>query len=257
MLPDAPLFDLRGRRVLVSGASGGIGGHLAALCARRGAAVALASRRVDALEPGAAALRDQGWRAVAVPLDVTSRPSIVSALDEAQNALGGPVDVLVNNAAVLELSRFLDLDEASLDRTLDTNLKGATLLAQEAARRMVAARCPGSIVNVGSVGGLRPGPWTAAYAASKAGLMHLTQVMAVELARKGIRVNALCPGNVDTAMIASMRSQHEAWAARTPLGRLGRPDDLDGAFLLLASEAGRYMTGSVITVDGGLALSWV
>lgn len=250
-------FSLAGKKVFISGASGGIGGHLAHLCAEAGAQVALAARRLDRLQATVAEIEDRGGRATAVALDLTVPSTIASALDAAEQAFDAPVDVLVNNAGVLQLGRFIDQEEADIDRTLNTNLKGAMLLAQEVSRRLIGARRSGSIVNIGSAGALRAGAWTGAYAAAKAGLMHLTRVMALELASKGIRANSLCPGNTDTDMIAALRSNHAAMAGRTPLGRLGQPSDLDGAFLLLASDAGRYITGIDLVVDGGLTLSWM
>ena len=250
-------FSLAGRRVFISGASSGIGLHLAGLCAEAGAQLALASRRKDLLDKAVAALKQRGARALAIELDLLSSASIADAIDAAEAGFGAPIDVLVNNAGVIQLARFTDQTEADIDRVLDTNLRGAMLLAQHAARRMIAAKCAGNIINIGSAGALRAGSWTGAYAAAKAGLLHLTQVMAVELASKGLRVNSLCPGNTDTDMIAGLRDNADAIIKRTPLGRFGQPDDLDGAFLLLASDAGRYMTGTNITVDGGLTLAWV
>jgi NAD(P)-dependent dehydrogenase (short-subunit alcohol dehydrogenase family) len=250
-------FSLAGKRVFVSGASGGIGLNLARLAVEAGAAVALAARRHEKLEEAAASLRREGAQAAAIKLDLTDCASIAPALDEAERSLGGPMDVLVNNAAVLQLARFTDQTVADIDLTLSTNLKGAMLLAQDAARRMVRGNRPGAIINIGSAGALRAGAWTGAYAAAKAGLLHLTQVMALELAPRGIRVNSLCPGNTDTDMIAAIKDSHDAIVRRTPLGRLGQPGDLDGAFLLLASDAGRFMTGANIVVDGGVTLSWM
>ncbi len=253
----ADRFSLAGKCVFISGASSGIGLHLASLCAEAGAHVALAARRRDRLNTAVSALCERGATAVAVEMDVTKSYTIAPALDEAESLLGRPMDVLVNNAAVLKLARFTDQAEADIDATLATNLKGPMLLAQEAARRMLRAKCGGAIVNIGSAGALRAGAWTGAYAAAKAGLLHLTRVMALELAPKGIRVNSLCPGNTDTDMLADLREQYDAMAKRTPLGRLGQPGDLDGAFLLMASDAGRYMTGANLVVDGGLTLSWM
>lgn len=250
-------FSLAGKRVFISGASSGIGLHLARLSAEAGAQVALAARRQDRLEEAVREIGSRGGTAAAVLFDVTDSASITPALDAAERSLGGPVDILVNNAAVFKLARFTDQAEPDIGHTLDTNLKGPMLLAQEAARRMMKDKRGGAIINIGSAGALRAGAWTGAYAAAKAGLVHLTRVMALELAPRGIRVNSLCPGNTDTDMIAALKDNHEAIARRTPLGRLGQPGDLDGAFLLLASDAGRYMTGANIVVDGGVTLSWM
>jgi len=256
----APLqsFGLEGRTAFISGASSGIGLHVARTFAAMGAAVALAARREDRTEAAASALRAEGRRACAVHVDVTDDASIAPAFDAAEQALGAPVDVLINNAGVLHAERFVAHQRADLDRVLDTNLKGAFRVAQEAARRMLALK-RGAIVNVASTAGLRAGGFMASYAASKAGLIHASRVMALELAGRGIRVNVLCPGNIETEMQAVLGEKgfHEPMLQRTPMRRFGRPEDLDGAFLLLASDAGRYITGAVLAVDGGQTLSWM
>lgn len=254
----AELFSLAGRVAFVSGASTGIGRHVAAVLAQAGAAVALAARRVEAAEEAAAGLRARGHRACAVALDVTRAETIAPAFDAAQQALGGAADILFNNAGISVVKRFLDQTEDDIDRVLDTNLKGAMLVAQEAARRMLPLE-RGSIINVASIAGVRAGGFMASYGASKAGLIQLGGVMALELAGKGIRVNTLLPGNIETGMQDAFDAAGftETLIRRTPMRRHGRPDDLDGAVLLLASDAGRYMTGSVLTVDGGNALAWM
>jgi len=254
----ADLFGLAGRVAFVSGASDGIGRHVAGVLARAGAAVALAARRVDKAEQAAAALRAAGLRACAVGLDVTRGETIAPAFDAAESALGAPCDVLFNNAGISVVKRFLDQQEADIDRVLDTNLKGAMLVAQEAARRMVPLK-RGSIVNVASIAGVRAGGFMSSYGASKAGLIQLGAVMALELAARGIRVNTLLPGNIETGMQDAFEQAGftETLVRRTPMRRHGRLDDLDGAVLLLASDAGRYMTGSVLTVDGGNSLAWM
>lgn len=159
---------------------------------------------------------------------------------------------------MLHAESFLAHRDEDLDRVIDTNLKGAFRVAQEAARRMVANR-RGAIVNVASTAGLRAGGFMASYAASKAGLIHASQVMALELAGKNVRVNVVCPGNIETDMqsVLTAKGFHDVMLKRTPMRRFGRPEDLDGAFLLLASDAGCYMSGAVLTVDGGQTLSWM
>ncbi|MBI4191856.1 MAG: SDR family oxidoreductase [Betaproteobacteria bacterium] len=252
------MFSLHGRTVLVSGASSGIGLHVAQTFAAAGAAVALAARRSERIEAEAAALKATGRRAAAVYLDVTDPHTIAPAFDAAERQLDAPVDVLINNAGVLHAESFVAHGDDDLDRVIDTNLKGAFRVAQEAARRMLVLK-RGVIVNVASTAGLRAGAFMASYAASKAGLIQFSQVMALELAGKNIRVNVLCPGNIETDMQTTLGDKgfHDTMLKRTPLRRFGRPDDLEGAFLLLASNAGRYMTGAVLTVDGGQMLSWM
>lgn len=254
----AHLFSLENRVAFVSGASSGLGLRMAQVLAEAGAAVALAARRADRLEAAVAELRAAGRRACAVPLDVTRAETVAPAFDAAEAALGAPVEVLVNNAGVLYARRFVDQDEDEVARILDTNLKGAFRVAQEAARRMSPAR-RGAIVQIASTAGLRAGGLLSSYCASKAGLLHLSQVMALELASRGIRVNTICPGNIETDMHRTFTDQgiEEALLKRIPQRRFGRAEDLDGALLLLASDAGRYITGAVLTVDGGQALSWM
>jgi NAD(P)-dependent dehydrogenase (short-subunit alcohol dehydrogenase family) len=252
------MFSMKGRTVLVSGASSGIGLHVAQCFCAAGAAVALASRRLDRMETAAHDLVAAGGRAAAVHLDVTKPDTIAPAFDTAEQQLAAPVDVLINNAGVLHAELFTRQLEADIDRVFDTNLKGAFMVAQEAARRMLIIK-RGAIVNVASTAGLRAGSFMASYGASKAALIHLTRVMALELAGRNIRVNVLCPGNIETDMQTALteRGFHDAMLGRTPLRRFGTPGDLDGALFLLASDAGRYMTGSVVTVDGGQTLSWM
>lgn len=252
------LFSLKDKTILVSGASSGIGLHVARCFSAAGAAVALASRRLDRMEPVANELVVAGRRAVAVYLDVTKPETIGPAFNTAEQHLGAPIDVLINNAGVLHAELFTAQLEVDIDRVFDTNLKGAFMVAQEAARRMMLIK-RGAIVNVTSTAGIRAGSFMASYGASKAGLIHLSRVMALELAGKNIRVNVLCPGNIETDMQTALTEKgfHDAMLRRTPLRRFGKPDDLDGVLFLLASEAGRYMTGSVVTVDGGQTLSWM
>lgn len=252
------LFNLRGKTALITGASSGIGLHVAQLYARAGAKVALAARRLDRTEAAAQALRDEGHQACAVPLDLLDDASIVAAMDSAEAQLGAPLNLLFNNAGILYAARFVDQDMAEVDKVFDTNLRGNFRVAQEAARRMARQR-DGVIVNVASTAAFGPGAQLSSYCASKAGLAHLTKVMAVELAPRGIRVNALCPGNFETDMAQTFRDKgfDDNLISRTPLRRFGQLPDLDGAALLLASDAGRYMTGVALTVDGGQLLSWM
>jgi len=252
------LFSMKDKTVLISGASSGIGLHAAQSLAAAGAAVALASRRIERMEPAASELVAAGFRAVAIHLDVTKPETIAPAFDAAERQFGAPIDVLINNAGVLHAEMFTAQREVDIDRVFDTNLKGAFMVAQEAARRMILIK-RGAIVNVASTAGLRAGGFMASYGASKAGLIHLTRVMALELAGKNIRVNVICPGNIETDMQTTFKDKgfRDSLLRRTPLRRFGEVGDLDGALFLLASDAGRYMTGSVVTVDGGQTLSWM
>ena len=248
--------DLSGRLALVTGASSGLGRHFAATLAASGAHVLLAARRLDRLESDVAALTATGARAGAVELDVSDAASVSRAFDRVETAWGVP-DIVVNNAGVAVSRPALAQDEAAWDQVVDTNLKGAWLVATEAARRLVAAKRGGSLVNIASILGERVGKAVAPYCASKAGLLHLTRALALEWAEHGIRVNALAPGYIATDLnrdfLASEAGQR--LMARVPQRRFGRPDDLDGPLLLLVSEAGAYMTGAVIAVDGGHLVS--
>lgn len=252
------LFNLRGRVALVTGASSGIGLHVARLYAQAGAAVALAARRVDRIEAAARELREEGHRACAVPMDLLDDASIATAMDAAEEQLGAALNLLFNNAGVLYASRFVDQDMAQVDKVFDTNLRGNFRVAQEAARRMGVHR-DGVIINVASTAAFGTGAHLSSYCASKAGLAHLTRIMALELASRGIRVNALCPGNFETDMADTFREKgfEQNLVARTPLRRFGQLPDLDGAALLLAGDAGCYITGISLVVDGGQLLSWM
>lgn len=250
------LFSLKGRLALVTGASSGIGLHASNLFAAAGAAVAMAARRADWVENAVAAIQDRGGRAGGFDVDVTESATIPRLLDAVEKEFGEPPDILLNNAGVIVVEKFLHMTESQFDHVLHTNLKGSFLVAQESARRMVTKN-RGSIINVTSTSALRTAGLMVSYGASNAGLMHATKIMALELAGRGIRVNAICPGNIETDMQSALAEYKEPMIRRTPLHRFGKPEDLDGALLLLASEAGRYMTGSVITVDGGVTLSWM
>ena len=242
-------FDLHGRTALVTGASAGFGRHFAKTLANAGATVVVAARRRDRLEALVGEILATGGRATAVDMDVLDGASIAAAFASAP----GPIDVVVNNAGISIVQPPLDLDEAGWDAVVNTNLRGAWLVAQAAARALVAAKRPGRIVNIASIVGLRPIGHLAPYAAAKAGLIHLTRTLAMEWARHDIQVNALAPGYVETDL------NREFWDSpagkrlieRIPQRRLGRLTDLDGPLLLLASDAGAFMTGSVLVVDGG------
>ena len=249
-------FSLAGQVALVTGASTGLGRHFAATLADAGAKVAVAARRTDLLDTLVGEIAGQGGTAYAVALDVTDSTSVAAALDGTESQLG-PVSIVVNNAGLAIDKKLADTDDADWDAVIDTNLRGAFVMAREAARRMTAGGIKGNIVNIASILGLTATPRVHAYAASKAALLHLTRTLALELARDGIRVNAIAPGYVHTDLNRDLLSGPvgDRLKSRTPLRRFADPKELDGALLLLASEAGSYMTGSVVTVDGGLSLS--
>jgi NAD(P)-dependent dehydrogenase (short-subunit alcohol dehydrogenase family) len=242
------LFDLSGKVALVTGASSGLGAHFAKCLGEAGASLVLAARRADRLESLQAELAQNNVTAKAIELDVQSSESISAAL-----GMAGPLDVVVNNAGISIVKPALEMPDKDWDAVVDTNLRGAWLIAQGAAKRWVVEKRPGSIVNIASILGLRTIGQVAPYNASKAGLIHLTRALAMEWARYHIRVNAICPGYIETEMNSSFWKTPggQKLIERIPQRRIGQPEHLDGALLLLASEAGTFMTGSVLTVDGG------
>jgi 3-oxoacyl-[acyl-carrier protein] reductase len=250
------LFDVSKEIVLITGASQGLGRQFARVLSAHGAAVALAARQTAKLKSLEDEIKAKGGRAAAVAMDVTDTASITSAIDAAEAALG-PVTVLINNAGIAVEKPAIEQTEQDWDAVIGANLKGAYFTATEIARRMIARKQDGNIVNIASVLGFGVMKFLSPYTISKAGIVQATKVMALELAGSRIRVNALAPGYIDTEM------NHEFWATpagekltkRIPQRRVGRESDLDGAILLLASNASRYMTGSVVTVDGGFLLT--
>lgn len=249
-------FTLHGQYALVTGASSGLGAHFARLLAAQGAKVALAARRLDRLEALAQDIQASGGTALAVACDVTDEASVVEAVARARASLG-TLNVLVNNSGITGRKPFLESSGEEWDSVLDTNLRGAFLMCREFAKAAIATGQGGRIVNVASILGLRTIKGVVPYSASKAGLCHMTAVLAMELGPSGITVNALAPGYVETDLDrAFLQGPAGARiAGRVPLGRLGQPEDLDGALLLLTSEAGRFITGAVLPVDGGHTVS--
>jgi NAD(P)-dependent dehydrogenase (short-subunit alcohol dehydrogenase family) len=247
-----PSFDLTGEVALVTGASSGIGRHFSELLAVAGARVALAARRVDPLVEAARDIAAAGGESLPIVCDVTRSDSVAGAVAKAESELGR-LTILVNNAGVVVSKPLFEHSEADWDYVVDTNLKGAWLSAREFAHHLVGLKRPGRIINISSVLGFRTIGRVPAYCAAKAGLTHLTHVLAMELARHGILVNALAPGYVETDFNRAFFQTEpgKALISRIPLRRLGQTEDLDGALLFLASPASAYVTGAVISVDGG------
>jgi NAD(P)-dependent dehydrogenase (short-subunit alcohol dehydrogenase family) len=245
--------DLLADRVaLVTGASSGLGRRFAEALAAHGAAVACCARRREKLGETVDAITAAGGKALAVEMDVTDRDSVADAFETADRALG-QVTVLINNAGLASTDRAIDLDPATWDKIMATNLTGAWTVAQRAAKDMIAAGRPGAIVNVASVLGLRQAGGVMPYAVSKAGLVQMTKSLALEWARHGIRVNAIAPGYIETDLNRDFLESEagQTLMKRIPQRRFGKPEDLEGALLLLASDASDFMTGEVVAVDGG------
>jgi NAD(P)-dependent dehydrogenase (short-subunit alcohol dehydrogenase family) len=252
----ADLFGLTGRHALVTGASSGLGRHFAGVLASAGASVTVAARRETALAETVSSIKASGAKAHAVRMDVTDAASIERAFAEAE-ADQGAVTIVINNAGVTMTRAALEVAERDWSGILDTNLKGTWLVAQQAAKRMIHHDTGGSIVNIASILGLRVAGGITPYAVSKAGVVQMTKALALEWARYRIRVNALAPGYIETDLNDDFFSSDagKALIRRIPQRRLGETKELDGPLLLLASDAGSYMTGSVVAVDGGHLVS--
>jgi 3-oxoacyl-[acyl-carrier protein] reductase len=248
----AKIFNLEGKVALVTGASGGLGLRFAECLAENGAAVVLVARRAGRLAALQSRIEKAGGKAIAVGADVCDRAAMRSAFDAAEKAFG-TVTILVNNAGVVNSSRAVDLPEAEWRRVLSTNLDAVFYCAQEAARRMLAAGKGGAIVNIASVLGFGVEKGVVAYATAKAGVIQLTKALALELAFKGIRVNAIAPGWIVTDMNRDYLASEKGAAImrEIPVGRFGEERDLDGPLLLLVSDAGRFVNGATIVADGG------
>jgi NAD(P)-dependent dehydrogenase (short-subunit alcohol dehydrogenase family) len=256
-------LDLSGRVALVTGASSGLGAQFAKTLAQAGAAVVLASRRVDKLKELRAHIEANGGDAHVVSLDVTDVDSIKSAVAHAETEVG-PIDILVNNSGVSTTQRLLDVQEDDYDFIFNTNVRGAFFVAQEVGKRMVArakGAAPGTytggrIINIASMAGLKVLPQIGAYCMSKAAVIQMTRAMALEWGRFDINVNAICPGYIDTEI------NHHHWQTEQgqklvnmlPRKRVGHPKDLDALLVMLASGESQFINGAIIAADDGFAL---
>ena len=248
-VPEMTVGELAGEVAVVTGAAQGIGEAIARRMAAAGARVAVADLQADKADAVAASIRAAGGDALALPVDIAD-PASVAALHTAVRAAYGPTTILVANAAKITIRPFLELTQAEWDATITTNITGSYTTARVFCEDMIAAR-RGSIVIISSVNGLRAQIGLSAYNVTKAALVMLARTMALELARYGVRVNAITPGDIATAVIENVADQSEAQAT-IPLGRYGRADEVAEMALFLASARAGYTTGSVMGVDGGL-----
>lgn len=251
-----PIFSLNGHTALVTGASGGLGAHFAQVLSAAGASVILTARRGDLVQQHAVRLNNDGAKAHALTMDVTSEASVTDGFAKAE-AIAGPISIIVNNAGIAVQAPALTLSDEDWQAVIDTNLTGAFRIARTAAQHLHRMKSSGSIINIASILGLGVAKQVAAYSAAKAGLIQITRSLALEWAPHGIRVNAIAPGYIDTELNHDFlqSSAGMALVQRIPQRRAGKVQDLDGALLLLASAAGAYLTGSVIVVDGGHLVS--
>ena len=255
-------LDLSGRVALVTGASGGLGAQFAKTLSRAGAAVVLASRRLEKLKDLRAQIEAEGGAAHVVELDVTDHASIKACIAKAEKEVGS-IDILVNNSGVSTTQRLQDITEDDYDYIFHTNVKGAFFVAQEVGKRMLArsrGAAPGSfagarIINIASMAGLRVLPQIGVYCMSKAAVIQMTKVMALEWGKFGINVNAICPGYIDTEI------NHDHWETEQgkklvemlPRKRVGKPEDLDSVLMMLASTDSHFINGAVIAADDGFS----
>ncbi|OBK97689.1 short-chain dehydrogenase [Mycobacterium asiaticum] len=246
------LFDLRGKRALVTGASSGIGKKVALAYVEAGAEVAVAARHLDALEQLADEIAAAGGRAVPIACDVTREEQVSAMVDTVVAELGG-IDIAVCNAGIVSVTPMLDMSLEEFERIQSTNVTGVFLTARTAAQAMISQGRGGSIITTASMSGhiINIPQQVGHYCASKAAVIHLTKAMAVEFAPYDIRVNAVSPGYILTELVEPLAEYHRQWEPKIPMGRIGRPEELTGLYLYLASAASSYMTGSDVVIDGG------
>lgn len=251
------LFSLANRTALVTGASSGLGEHFAQVLSEAGAHVVLAARRLERLEALAAKIERAGGKAMPVEMDVTDPDSVEVAFVTIKESLGRPCDVIVNNSGLSREGWFTDMSEEDWNLVINTNLSGVWRVAKHGARALKEAGTGGSIINIASITAHRTQMLTTAYCVSKAGVDHMTRQMAIEMARYNVRVNAISPGYYQTAINDDFLDSEagDKMRKRIPMRRFGAYEELNGALLLLASEAGSYMQGTTIVVDGGHMLS--
>ena len=256
-------IDLSGRVAFITGASGGLGAQFARTLAAAGAAVVLASRRLEKLKELRAEIEGEGGDAHVIELDVTDNDSIKSAVAHAETEMGS-IDILVNNSGVSTTQRIQDVGEDEYDFVFNTNVRGAFFVAQEVGKRMLArsrGAAPGSftggrIINIASMAGLKVLPQIGVYCMSKAAVVQMTKAMALEWGRFGINVNAICPGYIDTEI------NHHHWQTEQgqkliqmlPRKRVGQPQDLDALLVMLASDQSHFINGAVIAADDGFGV---
>ena len=247
---------LKGKVALITGASAGLGKHFASVIAEAGAQVVIAARRLDKLEETARPIIDGGGKVHCVTLDVMESEQIPAAFDAAETAFG-TVTLLINNSGIAVPGKLPNVSEDDWDSVIGTNLKGAWMMAQEAAQRMIAAEVEGSIVNLASVLAFRTQKALSTYSISKAAVAQMTRTMASELANHGIRVNAMAPGYIATDMNSAFlySPRGEEMMRQVPTGRYGEAGELDECLLMLSGDRSKYLTGAVIPIDGGHALA--
>jgi len=253
-------FDLTGKTALITGASSGLGARFARLLADNGAQVVLASRRTERLKELRAEIEAAGGDAHVVALDVTDNAAIEAAVAQAETD-AGPIDILVNNSGVSTTQRLVDVTAEDYDFVFDTNTRGAFFVAQAVGKRMIARAKEdptrrARIVNVASMAGLRVLAQIGVYCMSKAAVVHMTKAMALEWGRYNINVNAVCPGYIETEINAHhwQTEAGQKLIQMLPRRRVGKPEDLDGVMLLLASDQSDFVNGAVIAADDGFAL---